>query len=423
MEREDGITSEQTLRQENISRGHCEGRNLHSGLKVLAFTREARAKQLRRKLEEERLDFLDTPDDTSVDRRAQYGAMDILTSLSSIVFYILDIVLEARLAVYYYQAYLSLDGSEPSINDDCLELPPPSPSSYLIWFHITLCFMIIPGFLCGLCSLSWHISDFKVRRKLGPMSTGTYVRYLFRFIMPLLLLGPVLHNCEAIIYGISAMKITKQLRKDEGDKQNKESKEKLQKFLFEQALFEDADAALLRIMECFLESLPQLILQMHIVMVSANFGVPLSETVFLPDVKHNFTNSSSLTAVTSMPLCSIAPHLLVQNSTKPVGDDPVCRFFANCFAKWFPWLPSQVDCQLALQLITVVSTLLAAAWALVSYQKALRRFIFARKQLVFWPSGLFLFLAHSFLLSGRVLAIVLFTQVSLILVYTHVVNA
>lgn len=75
---------------------------------------------------------------------------------------------------------------------------------------------------------------------------------MLRFIFLLLQLGPILRYVDSLIYGIKFLR----------SKPNSRERRKY----YEYMVYEDTDASMLRLFECFMEAAPQLILQLYILL-------------------------------------------------------------------------------------------------------------------------------------------------------------
>lgn len=115
------------------------------------------------------------------------------------------------------------------------------------YFTMTVIFITIPTLVVTGISLRWYIVD--SREELAPkVSTCTWI---IRAVFLILQLGPVIRYIESLIYGL----------KFKLSKNDKSSRKKW----FKHMVYEDTDASMLRLFECFMESAPQLVLQLYIV--------------------------------------------------------------------------------------------------------------------------------------------------------------
>lgn len=102
--------------------------------------------------------------------------------------------------------------------------------------------------------MRWYVLD---AREVGspPIST---CQWIMRFIFLMLQLGPILRYFDSLIYGLKFM-------------QNKTNKQEQVKY-FQYMIYEDTDATMLRLFECFMEAAPQLVLQLYILARSTPHG-------------------------------------------------------------------------------------------------------------------------------------------------------
>jgi hypothetical protein len=126
-------------------------------------------------------------------------------------------------------------------------------------------------------------------------------------------------------------------------------------------VYEDADATLLRLFECFMESAPQLVLQIYILIRDPQAA------------KISGTNNDG-------------------------GSDPVEGEETNQFLKY------------TLLIVSVVSSLISLAWSLVVYHRSLR-YTYPNKKNLDCLGSIFQFLWHFSSITARVIALSLFASV------------
>ncbi|KAK3089711.1 hypothetical protein FSP39_005814 [Pinctada imbricata] len=142
-------------------------------------------------------------------------------------------------------------------------------------FGFTAGFIIVPAVLSNGQSLRWYLIDYEREKKKSiqhpkTVRTPLYV-WIFRIIFTFpLMMGPAVRHIEYIYHGIKY-------------KSSKSYKEK--KYHYKQMLYEDTDAALVRMFEAFLEAAPQLVLQLFIV---------ITETPNEPFHKHMIRSAAML---------------------------------------------------------------------------------------------------------------------------------
>lgn len=115
------------------------------------------------------------------------------------------------------------------------------------WYcGLTSVFIIIPTLTMTGFSLRWYLLD----TELPGAPQVSQLRWTFRIIFLLLQLGPLLRYIDVIYFGLKS--------------NNKFANKKLRENNYLQMIYEDTDAALLRLFESFMEAGPQLILQLYI---------------------------------------------------------------------------------------------------------------------------------------------------------------
>ncbi|XP_059480932.1 XK-related protein 6-like [Neocloeon triangulifer] len=116
---------------------------------------------------------------------------------------------------------------------------------------LTLMFVLVPSMITIALSVRWYMQD-EAGEVTDKRSKGCWV---LRFFVMMLQLAPVLRYTDSWHHGWKCRQAEK--RKDFEN----------QKRYYKLMLKEDADAALLRVFECFLEAAPQLVLQFTIIMI------------------------------------------------------------------------------------------------------------------------------------------------------------
>lgn len=171
----------------------------------------------------------------STDRVRDY---EIAIFVISIISHLADVILDSNLAYRYY--------SHDEIG----------------YFITTLCFILIPAFVTTAFSIRMYYLD-KERRHI---TVKTFTKSLTKrktccILIFVFQLTPVLRYFDALRYAIRSRKAEKD---NDIDNQRKYYKLMVQ---------EDSDVALLRVLECFLEAAPQLILQLAIIFHTYGKGI------------------------------------------------------------------------------------------------------------------------------------------------------
>ncbi|XP_054152903.1 XK-related protein 4-like [Oppia nitens] len=173
-------------------------------------------------------------DDTDEDRvdalpeHMTFTILDAVAILFSIGSFLLDIGTDIAVAAYYY------------ITDNNW------------YFYLTLTFVILPTLVMTGISLRWYVVD--SREEGSPKITP--FQWILRVIFLLLQLGPILRYFDSLMYGLKF-------------RQASNSKEAKKKY-FQYMVYEDTDATMLRLFECFMEAAPQLVLQLYILIKNFN---------------------------------------------------------------------------------------------------------------------------------------------------------
>lgn len=168
----------------------------------------------------------DTAD--ALPKKLSYTWLDILVILISVCSFILDTASDVFLSYIHYTRYKTGD------------------TVYLIYFILTLLFVLVPTLTMTVFSLKWYMIDNKYTKKKVPA-----IQWILRTIFLFFQLGPVLRYIDSLLLGIKSQKYKCKLKQRE---------------YFQEMLYEDVDAALLRLFESFMEAVPQLLLQIYILL-------------------------------------------------------------------------------------------------------------------------------------------------------------
>ncbi|KFM62542.1 XK-related protein 6, partial [Stegodyphus mimosarum] len=152
-------------------------------------------------------------------RISQFDILDILIFVYAICCFLFDLSFDILLAVLHYYG------------------------GNMWYFGLTVCFIAVPSFTTTAFSLQWYISD-SLKKDAAPVSTK---QWIVRGVFLTLQLGPILRYLDALYYGLKSVGKRRQEQKYLTDMIN-----------------EAADAGILRLFECFLEDIPQLLLQLYI---------------------------------------------------------------------------------------------------------------------------------------------------------------
>ncbi|XP_023324676.1 XK-related protein 4 isoform X2 [Eurytemora carolleeae] len=299
-------------------------------------TRSLPAETGRRRDEPEQAPFLNgksregTDEVDALPETLRYNWFDLLCTLISIVTYIMDLVMDCIVAYYFY--HLAVDHG-----------------IYHYWyFGLTTFFIVFPSLTMTGFSFRWYLldSDMSVKR----VSTR---RWIFRLIILFFQVAPILRYIDSIRYGLlSRMEKCKEERAVNNIEKAKHRKARIKYYTL--MVYEDADATLLRLFESFMESAPQLVLQIYIL---------------IKDPHANRINNAQLI---------------------DEGIDPYLK--------------------LTILVLSVTSSLVSLAWSLVVYHRSLR-YTFDDKNNITLIGTLFQFLWQFASITARVLALALFASI------------
>ncbi|CAD5117922.1 DgyrCDS6667 [Dimorphilus gyrociliatus] len=154
---------------------------------------------------------------------------DFLISLTGILFYFFDVASDVFVAVLYFM------------------------NGKIWWFVLTVIFIVGPSLVSSAFSLYWYYVDYKKLMICGDeeiikLEKPSKKRWFCRIFCVILQFGPVLRYIDTIYYGCKS-------RRSKG-------RDRLR--AIDMMLYEDVDASMLKLFECFLESAPQLVFQLYV---------------------------------------------------------------------------------------------------------------------------------------------------------------
>lgn len=168
----------------------------------------------------------DHPD--SMPNYMSFTYLDALFLMFSICSFLLDIITDITVATLHY-----INGK-------------------YWYFALTVAFVALPTIVMTTISLRWYILD--SREANSPKVSK--MQWFFRVLFLMLQLGPVMRYIDSIVYGFKF-------------RQNNSSDRRAARQYFHYMIYEDTDATMLRLFECFMEAAPQLVLQIYILAKSA----------------------------------------------------------------------------------------------------------------------------------------------------------
>ncbi|KAF5396010.1 hypothetical protein PHET_11270 [Paragonimus heterotremus] len=116
------------------------------------------------------------------------------------------------------------------------------------WSGLTLILLIVPALVMTTFSLAWYVLD----RKLNVDPPRTCRAWTLRLFFHGLQLAPLVRLADAVYYGLASRRANVSLA--------------MAVRYTQLMLYEDADSAMLRMIECFMEAAPQLLLQLYIIL-------------------------------------------------------------------------------------------------------------------------------------------------------------
>ena len=197
-----------------------------------------------------------------------FSLLDAASLVFSMSSFFLDLVTDVAVATFHY------------LNED-------------LWYcALTLAFIILPTLITTMISLRWYIVDSRVEGS-QPISKS---KWTVRLIFHILQIGPVIRYYESLQYGLK-------FRETQDLSEKKE--------IYMKMIYEDADATMLRLFESFMESAPQLMLQVYI--ISRNY--PFDDYEYWTAIVQVMSISSSLISI-SWSLVSYAKSLRISLTNK-----------------------------------------------------------------------------------------------------------
>ena len=170
----------------------------------------------------------------SLPNKMAFTYFDVMALTFSVVSYLFDIVTDCTLATVHYM------------------------NSNYWYFALTVAFVAFPSLIMTSINLRWYVVD---SRESGIPKVSKW-RWAGRIMCLVLLFGPTMRYIEAILFGL----MFRRLQQKHGLRSHLTRKH------FQYMIYEDADATMLRLFECFLESAPQLVLQIYILTVDDQLG-------------------------------------------------------------------------------------------------------------------------------------------------------
>ncbi|XP_033737421.1 XK-related protein 8-like isoform X2 [Pecten maximus] len=188
--------------------------------------------------------FLDPDliDQTDGSYRYPFTKLDLFITVCSTIFFLYDFVSDIVLTEEYYRH-----------------------GRYLA-FWLTASFTVVPAVISNGLSIQWYYLDYRREKKHPEIVSTSLCTWFCRvfFTFPLMM-GPAVRHVEYIYHGCKSW--TK--NQDDDDKKKKKDHH------YKQMLYEDNDASLIRMLESFLESAPQLIIQLYIILTEDKHNSPL----------------------------------------------------------------------------------------------------------------------------------------------------
>ena len=281
----------------------------------------------------------------------RYNVFDLLCTLISILTYVVDIVMDCVVAYYFY--HLAVDHG-----------------IYHYWyFSLTLVFIVLPSLTMTGFSFRWYLMD----NDNPQLPRVSVLRWVVRLLVLLLQVAPILRYVDSIRYGLRSRRArARELAATTEEERLTRRRERVKWYTL--MVYEDADATLLRLYESFMESAPQLVLQIYILLKDPHasriypYKPPVEgvEGVLVDRVHHDH-----------------------EDDITEEGVNPVLK--------------------LSILVLSVASSLISLAWSLVVYHRSLR-YTYPHKKNISLVGTLFQFLWHFCSITARVLALSLFAS-------------
>ena len=281
--------------------------------------------------EEEMQDLIDNhfDDVDALPVHLKYSNFDVFCTFVSIVTYVFDLAMDIIVAVYFYHLGVS-------------------HGIYHYWyFGLTVAFILLPSLTMTGFSFRWYLLDLDN----NSMPEVPLWRWVIRLAVLMLQLSPILRYFDSMRNGIMSRIAASRAAKTQDPEKRKKYKEETVRY-YRLMVFEDADATLLRLFECFMESAPQLVLQIYI-LINDPHAIQLKEKTIVAD-----------------------PTV-----------DPILKT--------------------TILVASVIASLVSLAWSLVVYHRSLR-YSLENKKNISCSGSLFQFLWHFSSITARVLALSLF---------------
>ena len=190
----------------------------------------------------------------------RYSNFDFLCTILSVATYVFDLVMDVIVAAYFYHLGVT-------------------HGVYHYWyFGLTVTFILLPSLTMTGFSFRWYLLDAE-NSQLPPVPMWLWILRLLMLMLQvgifyvltgdvapyrftLLQIAPILRYVDSMRYGLKSRwkGYLEQTLTDPGEKE----KARLARIkYYTMMVYEDADATLLRLFECFMESAPQLVLQVR----------------------------------------------------------------------------------------------------------------------------------------------------------------
>eukprot|EP00095_Tigriopus_kingsejongensis_P001254 maker-scaffold374_size191929-snap-gene-0.33 protein:Tk01254 transcript:maker-scaffold374_size191929-snap-gene-0.33-mRNA-1 annotation:"hypothetical protein DAPPUDRAFT_43071" len=233
----------------------------------------------------------------------KYTNLDLLCTLISIGTYIFDLIMDTIVAAYFYHLGVT-------------------HGIYHYWyFGLTVTFILLPSLTMTVFSFRWYLMD---EEEEGLPKVPTW-RWIVRLVVLMLQIAPVLRYLDSMFHGIKS-RIASNREKNATDHKAKHQARRDCLKYYTLMVYEDADATLLRLFECFMESAPQLVLQLYILIRDPD-AIQLYNEEFVGDeavdpiLKLSILSLSVISSLTSLAWYTY------QNKNNLSLSGSICQFF------------------------------------------------------------------------------------------------
>lgn len=204
--------------------------------------------------------------------------------------YVFDFAMDCTVAFYFYHL---------AVNHGI----------YHYWyFGLTVAFIVLPSLTMTGFSLRWYLMD----ADNPHLPEVSWISWIIRLLALMFQFAPILRYADSIRYGLLSRKAAAEEERVKDDSIARKRAADRKKKYFTLMVYEDADATLLRLFESFMESAPQLVLQIYILIKDPHAtGMRQTHLIAGDEVADSLLKSTILVASVISSLISLAWSLVV----------------------------------------------------------------------------------------------------------------